>query len=347
VSRAPVSRRHLMRAGLTVLTGTATFGLGRKSVRGRSATSVASPAASPAEDRDRRIIEHAAGTTTITGTPTRIVALDWRQVEDLLALGIQPVGIADIEGYHQWVGIPVELDPDVVDVGTTAEPGLESIAALEPDLILATELRHEAIASQLASIAPPIIIPSYDSASDLTPLEHLHETFLKVATAVNRVATAEELLAKMTDAFASAEAALDDAGLHGEPFIAALGFSSEQVPTLTVWTNESLIGATINELGLVNAWEQEESDMFGSGYSQVAVEGFVDVPEGVHFFYQTQDADNIFENELADDLIWSTLSFVEEGRLYRLPGDIWLDGGVLTVQRLMDEVVEALIRTGP
>lgn len=305
--RSPVSRRHLMRAGIAGLSGSIAFGFSRKAARARSATPAASPAASPAGDRDTRIIEHASGSTKITGIPSRIVALDWRQVEDLLALGIQPVGIADIEGYHQWVDIPVELDPSVVDVGTRAEPGLESIAALEPDLILATELRHEAIASQLASIAPTIIVPSYESASDLTPLQHLRETFLMVATAVDRVARAEELLAEMADAFASAESALDDAGFHGEPFIAALGFSSEQVPTLTVWTNESLIGATISELGLVNAWEQEESDMFGSGYSQVTVEGFVDVPDGVHFFYQAQDADNVFENELPDDPIWSTL----------------------------------------
>ncbi len=37
--------------------------------------------------------------TVVTTTPTRIVALEWVYVENLLALGIQPVGVADIDGY--------------------------------------------------------------------------------------------------------------------------------------------------------------------------------------------------------------------------------------------------------
>ena len=50
-----------------------------------------------------RVIQHALGENTITGTPQRIVALEWTYVEDLLALGLQPIGVADIEGYHDWV----------------------------------------------------------------------------------------------------------------------------------------------------------------------------------------------------------------------------------------------------
>ncbi|MGB3760615.1 MAG: ABC transporter substrate-binding protein, partial [Rivularia sp. (in: cyanobacteria)] len=67
-------------------------------------------------------------------TPSRVVALGWVYVEDLLALGIQPVGVADIEGYQKFVNIQPQLAASVVDVGTRAEPNLEAIAQLEPDL---------------------------------------------------------------------------------------------------------------------------------------------------------------------------------------------------------------------
>ena len=43
--------------------------------------------------------------TAITKTPTRIVALEWVYVENLLALGIQPIGVADIGGYKRFVDI--------------------------------------------------------------------------------------------------------------------------------------------------------------------------------------------------------------------------------------------------
>src|SRR5690242_17122902 len=52
-----------------------------------------------------RLIEHVGGKTCITENPQRVVALEWTYVEDLLALGVQPVGIADIEGYKAWVKI--------------------------------------------------------------------------------------------------------------------------------------------------------------------------------------------------------------------------------------------------
>ena len=47
---------------------------------------------------ETRTIKHALGETKITGVPKRIVALEWLYAEDVLALGVQPVGIADMKG---------------------------------------------------------------------------------------------------------------------------------------------------------------------------------------------------------------------------------------------------------
>lgn len=83
----------------------------------------AQPVAAPAAETDSaraaatRTVQHALGESTITGTPQRIVALEWTYVEALLALGIQPIGVADIAGYNDWVKVPIALDPVVVDVG--------------------------------------------------------------------------------------------------------------------------------------------------------------------------------------------------------------------------------------
>lgn len=73
---------------------------------GNSATtssSTASPAASvkpAATDATAaadtvKTITHELGTTEIKGTPKRVVTLEWAYAEDLLALGIQPIGSAD------------------------------------------------------------------------------------------------------------------------------------------------------------------------------------------------------------------------------------------------------------
>src|SRR5687768_3607948 len=72
-------------------------------------------ASQPASDSAQpRVIKHAMGETEITGTPQRIVALEWTYAEDLLALGVQPVGVADIAGMNKWVEMKeFSLSPDV------------------------------------------------------------------------------------------------------------------------------------------------------------------------------------------------------------------------------------------
>src|SRR5690606_21233751 len=96
----------------------------------------ASEAAAPLDAVDVRTIEHALGVTRVPQPVQRIVALEWTYVEGLLALGVQPVGIADLGGYAAWVTIGPQLSPDVVSVGTRQEPSIESIAHLQPDLII-------------------------------------------------------------------------------------------------------------------------------------------------------------------------------------------------------------------
>src|SRR5690554_3608607 len=83
------------------------------------------------------------GDVELEGPVQNVVALEWTYAEDLLAVGVQPVGVADIEGYNSWVQIEEKLDQGVVDIGTRQEPSLEKIAELNPDLIIAIKFRHE------------------------------------------------------------------------------------------------------------------------------------------------------------------------------------------------------------
>lgn len=41
-------------------------------------------------------------------------------------------------------------------VGTIEEPNLEAIAALEPDLVISSKVRHEQIYDELSAIAPTV-----------------------------------------------------------------------------------------------------------------------------------------------------------------------------------------------
>src|SRR4051794_29456841 len=77
-------------------------------------------------------------TITLDKPATRVVVLEWGPTEDVLTLGVEPVGVADIKGFTSWVSAQ-KLTGDPIDVGMRSEPSLESIAKAAPDLILGTE----------------------------------------------------------------------------------------------------------------------------------------------------------------------------------------------------------------
>ncbi|SBS30793.1 Fe(3+)-citrate-binding protein YfmC precursor [Marinomonas aquimarina] len=90
----------------------------------------------------------------------RIVALELSFVDSLAVLGISPIGIADDNN-------PNILLPEVkariapwVSLGLRAQPNLEQIAALKPDLIIADSERHRAAYDGLAKIAPTLLLKS-------------------------------------------------------------------------------------------------------------------------------------------------------------------------------------------
>lgn len=105
-------------------------------------------------------IEHALGTTTIPARPTRIVALSFE--EDVLSqVGVTTVGHLDNlfepGAPYPWQAGEVDLTGSrpVGDSGGTI--GLEEIAALAPDLILATNYFALADVYQgLSAIAPTV-----------------------------------------------------------------------------------------------------------------------------------------------------------------------------------------------
>lgn len=94
-------------------------------------------------------VKHNRGEVTLDKPAQRVVVLEWTFTEDLVALGVQPVGNADNANYKVYVTPEAALDSSVVDVGTRNEPNLEAIAALKPDLIISNVDGNEAIYEQL------------------------------------------------------------------------------------------------------------------------------------------------------------------------------------------------------
>lgn len=301
------------------------------------ATSVPEATSPLTTDSTTRTITHALGETDITGTPERIVVLEWVYAENLLALGVQPVGVADIAGYKDWVDIPIPLSNEVVDVGTRQEPNLEKLAELDPDLIIAPASRVAEIYAQLSAIAPVLAFDPYPTDSNITQYAEMKATFMTIASVVGREAAGETVLTAMEAHFAAARVQLGAAGVTGEPFVLAQAFGEDTV-SIRLFTDNAMAVEIMEQIGLENAWDDETFQQYG--FTTVGIETLPELG-GLNFFYVVQDDNNVFARAAVQP-VWESLAFVENDTAYPLGGDTWLFGGPLSAEVLVDLVVAAL-----
>lgn len=107
-------------------------------------------------------IEHAFGETVVPEEPTRIVVAGYTEQDTVLALGVVPVGVTEWYGdqpYATWPWAQAALGDEQPEVLSAFGDGFEEekIAALEPDLIIATNAGlTEDTYDRLSDIAPTL-----------------------------------------------------------------------------------------------------------------------------------------------------------------------------------------------
>ena len=269
------------------------------------------------------------------GPATRVVALEWMEAENLVSLGVMPVGVADVDGYNTWVSA-APLDDTVADVGTRAEPSVEAILELEPDLIVMEDDRDAGLVEQLEEYAPVLVIEGSDASGNL---EQLRANLDTIATAVGKEDEAGELLAELDSTIADARAALDAAGLAGQGFAMADGWMEGSTVNIRMFGEGSLMSDLAEAIGLDNRWAGDVDAAWGLG--QTDVEGLTALGD-VQFFYSASE-DDPFADGLATNPIWTSLPFVAAGKVHKLEDGTWTFGGPASARQFVDQVVAALV----
>ncbi|MFM9590378.1 iron-siderophore ABC transporter substrate-binding protein [Streptomyces scabiei] len=277
----------------------------------------------------------------LDGPATKVVATEWNEVEFLLTLGVDPVGVADVKGYKTWdQAVPLKNEPK--DIGTRGEPSMDTIAALSPDLIVASSDLPPAAVKQLRKIAPVLGITSADASDQIGQmLENLDLIAEATGTTDRAGAVRKSFEAKV----AEGRKALADAGLDGAGFAFADGYVTSNQVSLRPYTSGSLIGAVNERIGLKNAWKVKGDAAYGLGTTDV--EGLTDLPKDVRFAYIGNDEDDTstpFTGALAKNAVWTSLPFVKAGQVHRLPDGIWMFGGPESMEAYIDAVVDALTK---
>lgn len=268
---------------------------------------------------------------------TKVVALEWGAAENLVTLGVMPVGVADTKGYTNWV-TAAKLDPSVKDVGTRGEASVDAIVALNPDLVITTTDEAANTITQIEKAAPVLVIRGADAKNAIPQMKTNLDL---IGQAVGKAEQAKEMNADFDKAVADGKQKIADAGKAGTGFTMADGWKQGSTISIRMYTTGSLLGAVATELGLKNGWTGAGDKDYG--LAQTDLEGLTKLPDG-NFLYiaNKNDGGDVFGGDLAGNAIWKNLPFVKTDKVHRLPDGIWMFGGPKSTEQFIDAAVLAV-----
>lgn len=281
--------------------------------------------------------KHEMGRVDLKTVPSKVVALDWVMTEHLLALGVTPAGVADVKGYQSWVVSP-ELPDSVVSVGSRREPNLELLAQIKPDLILMSNAMSPAF-QKLNSIAPTMVMSVYTDSHQ--PIENAKSQLRSLGKILHRSEQAEQVIAQFDQTLKANKLKIEQFSQASKTpinpllFIRFIGDKH-----IRIHGNSSLAGQTIQLMGLTNAWQQQGNSW---GFTSATVQQLAPLQNSDVFYFGPLTEDD--RKVLNHNPIWQVMAFAREQRVHALP-PVWTFGGLLSAQRLSNEVTRILTQAG-
>lgn len=257
----------------------------------------------------------------------RILALEWLPVELMMALGVAPLGVADVRNYRIWVGEP-QLPANTIDLGLRTEPNLELMTQLQPSLILHSNGYGPAL-DKLERIASTM---GFDlNSGDGKPLTTARNSLHALGVRLGREEQAVQHLQYLDEQLAAARERLKP--WASRPILLMSLMDSRHAVTFGA---NSLFLEVMEILGLTNAWHGE-TNFWGSavvGLERLATVGDVQV---ICFDHDNdRDMQRVMKTAL-----WQALPFIRTGRFQRVPA-VWYYGATYSALKFIRVLEHAL-----
>ncbi|MBR9727417.1 ABC transporter substrate-binding protein [Shewanella intestini] len=279
-----------------------------------------------------KTVTDSRGEHTLAATPTRIVALNWDLAEQLLDVGITPVGVANPTDYRTWVVHPTMPD-SVANVGTRMEPSLAEIAALKPDLILAASPQKDLLA-RLQRIAPVLYYDTYNSHESAA--NAAINNFRLIADVVDKSSVAEQKIAHMQQRFVTLKQQLSVA-YPQLPQVVALRFANEN--SVFIYGKNSTTEYAMTQLGLRLAMPQPGSRW---GIVQKRVIDLAKIDQGYVLYFKP----HYYQQQLDASILWQAMPFIKNGHIHSVE-PVWNYGGAMSILRIAEQITASLLKIAP
>lgn len=279
-----------------------------------------------------REINHAMGTTTVVGTPHRVVVLTNEATDQVLALGVQPVGAVQSwwgDPYFEYIASELQGVPSV---GEELQPSLEKIAALQPDLIIGSKVRHHAIYSQLSQIAPTIYSETLGA--------DWQENLALYAKALNQEEKAEQMMNQWQQRVTDFQAKMGDKLTQEVSLVRFLPGQAR------LYHQDSFAGKILEEVGVQRPPSQQKNEFA----DEISLESISKIDGDVIFYMTFAPQDNRSEEltqQWINHSLWQKLNAVKNNKVYQVNDVYWnTGGGIQAANKMLDDLYKYLLNEG-
>lgn len=265
-----------------------------------------------------RTVTHARGTARLAAMPQRVVVLDSGELDEVLVLGLTPVGVATLGGGQ--LGYLADKIAGVPVIGDINSLNLEAIAAAKPDLILGSKLRADQLYDKLSAIAPTVF--------SIRPGFPWKENLLLAGAALGEETKAVELLNDYQRKADEVKAALNGRSTS----VSLVRFMPGKI---RLYGNLSFIGVILRDVGLARPPAQDINEL-AAEVSAERLDG-ADADWIFHSSYGPPTA--TAQGGVVNGELWSRLGGVKAGHARPVDDEVWFLGlGPLGAQRVLDDL---------
>ncbi len=272
------------------------------------------------------VIAHAMGTTIVPASTERVVVLDNGGLDNVLALGIKPVGATTVfndDPFPSYIKRAYDVE-GIANVGTIDQPSLERIARLRPDLILGSRDTHEAIYNALSQIAPTVLVPTLGAT--------WKENLSLQAEALGIPGEGEELLARYDARLEELRSRLGDRLNTTE--ISVLRARSDHT---RAYLRQSFSGGIIEDAGL----PRPPSQRGNSFMERLGAESIPQMDGDVILWFSRDPENSLLQRTIVTNPLWAQLDAVKNGRVHQVDWEAWLSGlGITAANLIVDDLFE-------
>ncbi|OSQ43617.1 iron-siderophore ABC transporter substrate-binding protein [Thalassospira sp. MCCC 1A01428] len=276
-------------------------------------------------------VTHELGQAEFDKPPTRFAVSNWALTESLLALGVDPVAIPEVDAYREWVVAP-PLPEKFIDLGTRMEPNFEALRQSNPDAILISSDSVMAY-DKFSTVAPTLVYSIYNSND--AAMDRAETLLRNLGKLTGKSEKAEDVIKQVNARIATAAERIRAVSSTDRKF-AIVRIIDET--NFRIHGNTSLFGSVLARMGFDNAWQGSvNSWSFHNGtVADLASMGDIELA------YIEPVAPTI-KAKLFQSPLWKTLPFVRHNQVYAIPSS-WTFGSVLSGARFAEQFADAIVR---